>query len=131
MSLMKWTKEAYGTNVDICDKQHQELFDRLNTLNDAVGGGKRNEIGERLDHLIDFVVEHFKTEERLMEERSFDGLPKHREEHDNLVSTCADLQKKFHANEAEVEQETMTFLKNWLNQHIPEIDRSYGPALGN
>lgn len=131
MALMKWTKEEYGTTVDICDEQHQELFNRLNTLNDAVGGGKRGEIGERLDYLIDFVVEHFKTEERLMEEKSYNGLSKHREEHDNLVSTCADLQKKFHANEAEVEQETMTFLKNWLNQHIPVTDKSYGPALSN
>lgn len=131
MSLMNWTKEEYGTNVDVCDQQHQELFNRINTLNDAVSEGQRVEIGNRLDNLIDFVVEHFQTEERLMEERSFDGLAKHREEHDNLVSTCADLQKKFHANETDIKQETMTFLKNWLNHHIPVTDRSYGPVLNS
>lgn len=131
MSLMRWTKEEYGTNVDVCDQQHQELFNRLNTLNDAVSGGKRVEIGARLDNLIAFVVEHFQTEERLMDERSFSGLAKHREEHDNLVSTCADLQKKFHANEAEIEQATMTYLKDWLNHHIPVTDRSYGPTLSS
>ena len=129
MPLLKWTKEEYGTNVDVCDQQHQELFKRINMLNDAVSEGQRAEIGSRLDNLINYVVEHFQTEERLMEEKSFNGLVKHREEHDNLVSTCADLQKKFHANEAEIEQETMAFLKNWLNQHIPVTDRSYGPAL--
>jgi hemerythrin len=129
MSLMQWTKEAYGTNVDVCDQQHQELFNRLNTLNDAVSGGKRMEIGDRLDSLIDFVVKHFKTEEHLMEERSFSGLADHREEHDRLVDTCADLQKKFHANEAEIKAETMVYLKDWLNHHIPVTDRSYGPAL--
>jgi hemerythrin len=129
MPLMTWTKEAYGTSIDVCDQQHQELFNRINTLNDAVSDGERGAIGSRLDNLIDFVVEHFQTEERLMEEKSFDGLAKHREEHENLVSTCADLQKKFHANEAEIEAETMTFLKNWLNHHIPVTDKSYGPAL--
>jgi hemerythrin len=126
---MKWTEEEYGTTVDICDQQHQELFNRINTLNDAVVDGERGAIGSRLDNLIDYVVEHFKTEERMMEEKSFNGLAKHREEHENLVSTCADLQKKFHSNEAEVEEETMVFLKNWLNQHIPVIDRTYGPVL--
>ena len=129
MSLMQWTKEAYGTNVDVCDQQHQELFNRVNTLNDAVSGGGRSEIGDRLDGLIEFVVKHFKTEEHLMEEKSFPGLAEHREEHDRLVSTCADLQKKFHANETEIKAETMAYLKDWLNHHIPVIDRSYGPAL--
>jgi hemerythrin len=129
MPLMTWTKEEYGTTVDVCDQQHQELFNRLNTLNDAVSDGERGAIGSRLDNLIDYVVEHFQTEERMMEEKSFNGLAKHREEHENLVSTCADLQKKFHANEAEVETETMAFLKNWLNHHIPVTDRSYGPTL--
>jgi hemerythrin len=129
MPFMTWTREEYGTSIDVCDQQHQELFNRINALNDAVGDGQRVEIGNRLDSLVDYVVEHFKTEERLMEEKSYDGLLKHRKEHDNLVGTCADLQKKFHANEAEIEPETMTFIKNWLNHHIPVIDKSYGPAL--
>jgi hemerythrin len=129
MSLMKWTEEEYGTSVDICDQQHQELFNRLNTLNDAVTDGERGAIGTRLDNLISYVVEHFQTEERMMEEKSYNGLAKHREEHENLVNTCADLQKKFHANEAEIEGETMAFLKKWLNQHIPVTDKSYGPTL--
>jgi hemerythrin len=75
------------------------------------------------------VVEHFKTEERMMEGKCFGGLGKHRQEHENLVSTCADLQKKFHANEAGVEEESMSFLKNSLNQHIPVTGRSNSPAL--
>jgi hemerythrin len=131
MSLMKWTPENYGTNVEICDEQHRKLFDLVNQLNDAVGGANRSEIGDRLDKLIDYVVEHFQSEERLMEERGYAGLDKHRQEHENLVSTCADLQGRFHASEVEIEEGTMAFIKNWLDHHIPVIDRSYGPALSN
>lgn len=131
MSLMKWTQENYGTTVDICDQQHMELFDRVNALNDAVVKGNRANIGDRLDHLIDYVVEHFQTEERLMAQRGYAGLEQHRQEHDNLVHTCTDLQGKFHAKEAEIEEGTMAFIKNWLDHHIPIIDRSYGPALSN
>jgi len=131
MSLMKWTQESYGTNVEICDDQHKELFNRVNALNDAVHGGNRGDIGDRLDNLIDYVVEHFQAEERLMEERGYAGLQKHRQEHENLVSTCADLQGRFHANEVEIEEGTLSFIKSWLDHHIPVIDRSYGPALSN
>jgi hemerythrin len=131
MSLMKWTQETYGTNVSVCDEQHQELFNRVNALNKAVADKNRKEVGNRLDSLIDYVVEHFQSEERLMEERGYAGLDQHRMEHENLVSTCADLQGKFHANEAEIEEGTMAFIKNWLDHHIPVIDRSYGPALSD
>jgi hemerythrin len=131
MSLMKWTQEDYGTNVRIADEQHQELFIRVNALNEAVSDKNRSEIGKRLDALIDYVVEHFQTEERLMEQRGYAGLDQHRMEHENLVSTCADLQVKFHAKEVEIEEGTMAFIKNWLDHHIPVIDRSYGPALSD
>ena len=131
MSLMKWTEEQYGTTVDIFDKQHQELFDLINALNDAVSGGNRPDIGSSLDAMIDYVVLHFKNEEKMMEERGYDGLAAHRQEHEKLISTCTDLQTKFHANEADVEESTMSFIKTWLDQHIPVIDRSYGPALAS
>ncbi len=131
MSLMQWTYDKYGTNVEICDNQHQELFDRVNALNDAVGKGERDDIGNRLDSLIEFVVEHFQTEERLMEERGYKGLDAHRKEHDQLVQTCSDLQGKFHAGEADIEDGTLSFIKTWLDHHIPVIDKSYGSALGN
>jgi hemerythrin len=128
---MKWTQEDYGTNVRIADEQHQELFNRVNALNDAVSQKNRSDIGIRLDSLIDYVVEHFQTEERLMEQRGYAGLDQHRQEHENLVATCADLQVKFHAKEVEIEEGTMAFIKNWLDHHIPVIDRSYGPALSD
>jgi hemerythrin len=131
MSLMKWTEEAYGTNVAICDQQHQELFDRVNALNEAVSGGKRPEIGNSLDKLIDYVVEHFQSEERLMEEKGYEDLDNHRKEHEKLVTTCADIQGKFHANEADIEEGTLTFIKDWLDNHIPVIDRKYGPVLSS
>jgi hemerythrin len=91
----------------------------------------RVEIGKRLDSLIEFVVKHFTDEERQMEEKGYAGLADHKEIHANLVNTCADLQTKFHANEAEVEADTMAFIKDWLDNHIPVIDRKYGPALSS
>jgi hemerythrin len=131
MSFMVWTEEGYGTTVAACDAQHQELFNRVNALNTAVSDGGRPEIGNRLDSLIEYVVEHFTDEERLMKENGYEDLANHQKVHADLVNTCADLQKKFHANEAEIDSSVMKFIKDWLDNHIPVVDRQYGPALNS
>ncbi len=127
MALITWTEEQYGTKWSTADEQHQHLFDLLNTLDDAAKAGDRGAIGSALDALIDFVVKHFQTEEEMMQQQGYPGFAAHKEEHDKLVATCADLQKKFHAGEAEVTPDTTQFVKEWLDHHIPKVDFDYGP----
>ena len=131
MALITWTAEKYGTKVGVCDDQHKTLFGLLNDLHEVAAGGDRKAIGTKLDALISFVVEHFKTEEKMMQEKNYSGFAAHKAEHDKLVATCADLQTKFHAGQAEVNQETTAFVKSWLDSHIPNIDMPYGPALNS
>jgi hemerythrin len=127
MALITWTKESFGTNVSEPDQQHQTLFDMLNKLNDTVSGGDRKAVGEQLDGLIAFVAKHFEMEEKLMQQHSYPSYAGHKAEHDKLVQTCVDLQKKFHAGEAEITAETAAFVADWLKDHIPNIDKQYGP----
>lgn len=129
MALITWTAEQFGTNVGIADNQHQTLFDLLNRLDDAVKAGDRSATGTSLNELIDFVAKHFQTEEDLMQEYGYPAYEAHKAEHDKLVQTCVDLQKKFHAGEAEVTPETTQFVKEWLEHHIPKVDKDYGPFL--
>lgn len=129
MALITWTKEAYGTDVAVADEQHQELFRLLNELHETAAEGDRAAIGRQLDGMIDYVVMHFQTEENLMQEKGYPDFAAHKAEHDKLVGTCADLQKKFHAGEAEVNQDTTRFVKDWLDTHIPKVDKAYGPCL--
>jgi hemerythrin len=103
----------------------------LNKLyDDATGGADRSTIGASLDALIAYVVDHFAHEEREMEAVGYDGLAAHKAEHDALVGICADLQKKFHAGEADVTEEVGQMVKGWLDDHIPKYDMPYAPAIG-
>lgn len=131
MALMMWTEREYGTTVPIADDQHKEIFRMLNGLHETATGGDRAAIGKQLDELIDYVVMHFQTEEKLMQQKSYPDFAAHKAEHDKLVTTCADLQKKFHAGQAEVSQDTTRFVKDWLDGHIPKIDKPYGPCLNS
>ncbi len=130
MALITWTVEQYGTDVGFADEEHQVLFGKLNRLYDlATSGADRSAIGDQLDDLISYVVDHFAHEEREMQAKGFSGLEAHKAEHDALVATCADLQKKFHAGEAEVTDEVGQMVKGWLDSHIPTFDRAYTDAL--
>ena len=128
MALITWTQEQYGTTVAKHDEEHKKLFALLNALHDSVGQ-ERATIGQKLDALIAYVVEHFKSEETNMQSHNYPDFAAHKAEHDKLVATCADLQKKFHAGAAEVNAETTAFVKSWLDTHIPNVDLRYGPCL--
>jgi len=102
----------------------------LNKLYDeATSGADRATVGASLDALIAYVVDHFAHEEREMVAKGFGGYDRHKEEHVAMVGICADLQKKFHAGEAEVTEEVGQLVKGWLDNHIPTFDKSYSDAL--
>jgi len=129
MSLIEWTKEKFATNVAAHDAEHREIFRLVNELGDAVGSGDRGAVGKALDALISTVATHFASEEANFSKYGYPDAVGHKAEHDKLVATCLDLQKKFHADQAEVTGETASFVVGWLTNHIPNIDKRYGPFL--
>lgn len=130
MALITWTAEKFGTNVGFADQEHQVLFGLLNKLYDeATGGAARATIGASLDALIAYVVDHFAHEEKEMLAAGYNGYDKHKAEHVALIGICADLQKKFHAGEADVTDEVGQMVKSWLDSHIPTFDKGYSAVL--
>lgn len=132
MALITWTASQFGTNVGFADEEHQILFGKLNKLYDlATGGAARSAIGEQLDDLISYVVDHFDHEEREMQAKGYVGYDRHKEEHVALLGICGDLQTKFHAGEADVTEEVGQMVKGWLDHHIPTFDMPYADALNS
>ena len=129
MSLMTWTKEQFATNVAQHDVEHQTIFAMVNQLHEYAAAGDRGAIGKQLDALIAYVAQHFGAEESNMIKCNYPDYPQHKQEHDKLVQTCLDLQEKFHAGQADITQDTTVFVKDWLVNHIPHIDRRYGPVF--
>jgi len=130
MALITWTAEQYGTGVGFADDEHKTLFGLLNKLYDeATSGADRSTIGASLDALISYVVDHFAHEEREMVAKNFGGYDRHKAEHVAFIGIAADLQKKFHAGEADVTEEVGQLVKGWLDNHIPTFDKSYSEAL--
>ena len=64
------------------DAQHAELFDRIDKLLAASREKRsREEVGQMLTFLGDYVVHHFSAEERMMAAAAYPELAAHQAEH--------------------------------------------------
>lgn len=129
MSLMTWTKQGFGTDVGFADAEHQTIFNMVNGLYDKVLAKDDAGAKAALDALIAFVAKHFKHEEDEMVANNYPQYVAHKAEHDKLVVTALDLQRKVHTGEVKISVEITHFVRDWLFHHIPKIDRAYGPCL--
>ncbi|WLT32491.1 bacteriohemerythrin [Geothrix sp. PMB-07] len=129
MAFIKWNPKL-AVGVDIIDTQHQALFDRVNTLFDAMQAGHgRDEIGKTLTFLANYTVEHFKTEEGLMQKSAYPGYKDHKAIHDDLTQKVVDLQGKLDKGSQMLSLPVMHFLRDWLTHHISEEDKKLAAHL--
>ncbi|QEM66815.1 bacteriohemerythrin [Geobacter sp. FeAm09] len=125
MALPEWN-ENMALHLPAIDTQHKQLLAWIKALGDAV----QKEEGARiiddvLQHLINYVHEHFSAEERLMLAHNFPGFADHRREHDFFVSRLKDLHTGITCGE-ELSVKTLDFLVDWTITHIRGTDQKYG-----
>ena len=124
MSLFVWG-ENFNINVKEVDKQHEKLVEILNNLYESMLAAKSNEILEKvLTELINYTVEHFNTEEVLMDKYNYSGKEKHKDSHNKLKDKVGSYFNDFKNNKIN-RTELLFFLKDWLYNHILDEDKRY------
>jgi hemerythrin len=109
------------------DRQHENLTDLLNCLNEAWRTGKSHDVLLfRLDQLLAAVGAHFRDEEQIMIENEYPDLDLHKAEHDFLLEQVLQFRTQFAAEEAELTESMLDFLRDWLRDHILISDRRLG-----
>jgi len=127
MALMSWS-DNLSVNIKEIDEQHKKLVGMVNDLHDAMKMGKGNDVtGKILTGLIQYVGTHFATEERLMKTHNYPDFVKHKAEHNNLTKKAIELQKQHQEGKSVLTIELMSFLKDWLSNHIMGRDKAYSP----
>ncbi|MHB1237513.1 MAG: bacteriohemerythrin [Gallionella sp.] len=77
------------------DRQHRELVNMLNRLNDAVKNYEsRNDIYRLIDEVISYTRLHFATEELLMVQSGFPEIESHKRMHAELIKDTLHLKDK-------------------------------------
>ncbi|MBT0665913.1 bacteriohemerythrin [Geobacter pelophilus] len=126
--LINWSN-SYSVKVSKMDSEHQRLIDMINNLYIAMREGRgKDAIGSILDELIEYTKTHFAHEEKLMKESGYPGYEDQKRAHESLINKVVEIHARFKAGNA-LSQEIMTFLKDWLINHIQGMDKRYGPHM--
>lgn len=127
--FFKWMPE-YSVEIDEVDAQHQELVNILNKLFIAVSKREGEQvISSILDALTEYTRVHFALEEQLLRLAKYEALEEHMEEHRKLLERLHELSRKHLEEEKPIYFEMLSFLKNWLKEHIQGEDIKYSAAL--
>ncbi|MBJ6798770.1 bacteriohemerythrin [Geomonas propionica] len=126
MPIVTWDG-TLAVGHDMIDQHHEHLLELLNKTYDEFCEQKSKQGLEAvLDELIDYATYHFGQEELLMEQTDFPGKEEHLREHAYFARRVGEIQKDILAGTGHLSLEVISFLRNWLVNHISQKDTLVG-----
>jgi hemerythrin len=131
---MEWT-EKLSIGVATIDRQHKELFKRINNLVLAIKQHRcKEEIDSTIKFLDDYARVHFAEEEKHMQEARFPGLEEQRQDHKKYLAALAELKKqaslpRIQGASYDLSATTNQVVVDWIVAHILKIDMKFGDFL--
>ena len=122
---LEWRPE-FDLGVAVVDEQHRGLVREMNVLTGILRGERGGSTGDVLDFLAGYAVDHFGTEERLMEAHDYPLAASHRVEHGNFVAAYGRLREEILSGAHEpgfLLFRAQVFLLDWFVTHSTGTDR--------
>ncbi len=127
---VKWTADL-SINYPIIDEQHQQLLNKLQDLVDLINHYKEEKVVETIIILKNHVINHFETEEHLMQQYNYPKYIEHRKKHEKFINMLDDCKQRYQTPEGllylslKIQQDMVT----WWIYHIDNCDRQLGIFL--
>lgn len=128
---VQWTPDL-TVGVGEIDKQHKELFVRVNAMLEAMSQGKAQaEVAKTIEFLGDYVKAHFGMEERSMQTYAYPATAAHKAEHAAFVADFVNARAKFEMDGPSVSLALALQSKicDWLRNHIRKTDKALGAYI--
>jgi hemerythrin len=123
--FVEWSA-ALSVGIDEIDAQHQALIDLINEVRDAVVEGlERERQLDALGRLAEYTKIHFAVEESLMRIFGYPDYERHKVQHEGLIRSMLDLQRRLDLDGAPLDEGLMRHLRHWLLDHILQSDQDY------
>ncbi len=127
--LIEW-EDRYSVGIIEIDAQHRRLFEIYNNLIEAMYQGVGvKELGNALNELLEYAVVHFMTEEGYMQKYGYPGYDAHKNVHKEFRERFYGLHKEFHEGKPVLTAEVTEYLRDWLKNHVLNMDQKYAPHL--
>ena len=123
-------KDQYLTGIELIDNQHRKIFkladDAYQLQKDENMLFKHDEIMNIVKGLQEYTEYHFSEEETYMESIQYEGLGFQKEQHRKFIEELERLHEETDqvslGNQDEVILEILSYLVNWLQEHIEQYD---------
>lgn len=127
--IIQW-QDSYKIGHDTIDNQHRKLVNMIAALQRSLIDGRSGDVlSQTLRELVDYTQYHFRDEEKAMLELGHQGIDYHKFLHrqflDQLVQILSDLKQ----GKPFTTQDLITFLTNWLTEHIVAEDGKIGHTI--
>ncbi|KAL0242750.1 hypothetical protein GEMRC1_005313 [Eukaryota sp. GEM-RC1] len=125
-NLISWDS-SLEIGIDWVDAQHKVLFEIMNTIYKGaiVNTKSKKFLGDALYRLLNYTKNHFAAEEAFFDTTDYPGAQSHKAYHRKLEGQVLNFYEKFERGETQIDMSLMTFLRNWLLNHILKSDRHY------
>jgi len=117
-----------ATGVPEIDKQHKDIFQRINEFVNAIMNETES---ENIETLLNFLKSHatamFQTEEKLLQDRKYPDLVVHKAQHDYFIRTLEALKRDHEAGTAgdKFTSDVHQRVCNWITIHLSKTDMQW------
>ncbi|MDR3146383.1 MAG: bacteriohemerythrin, partial [Treponema sp.] len=118
--------------IQLIDEQHKDLVNFTNDLYEScLAGDKaaRKHFHITIHKTVNYIKNHFATEERIMEKIKYPGLMEHKREHESFVKQVFDDVKNYESGKKYVPNVFVRFLKDWILTHVALVDKKYADYI--
>jgi hemerythrin len=130
MDRIEWD-DALSVGVPKLDSQHKQLVCIFNKMTEERDPSVRSEVvSDILGELTRYAAVHFDSEEVLMRRYGFPGYEEHKQEHMSFTKKVAHLCVDASAHNPDLPESILSFLKNWLVDHLLYCDMKYAAFFG-
>lgn len=123
--------EEYLTGIEMIDEEHTHLFElaeqAYQLLQEEFLHDKYDHLNAIFQELEDYTIKHFGDEEAYMESIDYPAIFIQKAQHKQFIAKLEELlQGGFDENQDETIADILTFLTDWLYNHILKMDKLIG-----
>ena len=120
--------EEYLTGIELIDEEHTHLFELAESayqlLQEEFLHDKYDQLSDIFRELQDYTEKHFSDEEEYMKSIDYPALFIQRARHKQFVQKLEEINEAGFEEEQDGKiQEILTFLTDWLYNHILKMDK--------
>ncbi|MDD3413551.1 MAG: hemerythrin family protein [Lachnospiraceae bacterium] len=121
----------YLTGIALVDEEHAHLFELANQayslLKEEYLSDKYDQIIAILEELKEYTKTHFRDEEEYMESIDYEAIFIQKAQHKMFIEKLGEVNLDVvDENQDEMIEQMLTFLTNWLFNHILKLDKLIG-----